>query len=228
MAIFHLLFVLIFFHAVSVYSCVIDSSLFADPEAIRSIDTLKAAGFETRGPQQWSRIVVAKHPKAPGYLFKIYVDEEKYPGSHCDYEYWERRIEGAQKIRREIIKRQASDRFKVPQKWIYRLSREGKPRQFILVVEEMDVLDEAANLACWGGETVSKELLKTLWEICEATGLRDSLKPDNIPFCKDGKIAFIDTEQHGHWPLRADRLTPYLREGLRAYWEDLNAKTRSH
>lgn len=219
--IFHFLFVLVFFHVTSVYCCVVDESLFADPEVIRSVDTLKKAGFETKGPQQWSRIIVAKHEKAPGYLFKIYVDEEKYPGSRCDFEYWQRRIEGAQKVAQEIVKRDVSDRFKVPQKWIYKLSREGKARNFILIVEDMDLLDETANISRWGGETVSKELLANLWEICEAVGLRDSLKPDNIPFCKDGKIAFIDTEQHGCWPLRAERLTPFLREDLRGYWEEL-------
>jgi hypothetical protein len=41
-------------------------------------------------------------------------------------------------------------------------------------------------------------------------GLNDCAKPDNIPFCSDITIAFLDTQTHHQWPILYHRLTPYL------------------
>lgn len=193
-------------------------ALFKKKDVIASCNTLTQQGWEVNGPQSWSGIVIAKHSDLSGYLCKIYPNELPHPGSHCDHEHWVCRIDGARKIANEIARRGVCDRFKAPKKWIYPLPSD---KHFVLVEEDMEILEPSANATAWRSATLSKELLKTLWEICEELGLRDSLKPDNIPFCKDGRIAFIDTEQHRMWPVRSERLKRCLSDELQEYWEDL-------
>ena len=52
-------------------------------------------------------------------------------------------------------------------------------------------------------------------------GLKDSVFPDNIPFTKDGKMAFIDTEHHHLWPVDYYRLERYLSPEMKTYWKNL-------
>jgi hypothetical protein len=49
--------------------------LFANPDILDSIETLKSAGFEIIENRRSRKIVIARHPKLKDYIFKAYLDE---------------------------------------------------------------------------------------------------------------------------------------------------------
>lgn len=201
--------------------------LFSSSRVILNLKTLKAAGFQTHGPRRFTRLIVAKHPEFPGYIFKLYVDAQRNHKDKPDYYYWLKRVKGARLIYRLITENHLDQWFKVPQKWIYPLPPEPSPpsvflrKNFILVQEDMDVLEEKENEACWESERVSFALLSDLFFILQKTGLADCAKPHNIPFSRDGKIAFIDTQTYHQWPVKWKEMVHYLSAPNRTYWKEL-------
>ena len=88
------------------------------------------------------------------------------------------------------------------------------------MVEDVQILSSEENSFYWKSKLVTKDLLEAVVHVVTDTGLVDSVKIDNIPFTKEGKIAFIDTEAHHIWPvyvLNLKRsLTPKMQECLDA------------
>ena len=83
--------------------------------------SLKKAGFTTGDHQKYSLIVVTRHKSFPGYIFKLYLDDEKYkPEGRARY-LLTRRALGASLIQRFIDEHDLSHIFQVPKKWIYLL-----------------------------------------------------------------------------------------------------------
>ena len=202
-------------------------ALFNDSRAILNSSSLKMAGFTTSRPQEFSLIVVTKHPSFPGYIFKIYLDNEKQkPDNKAQY-YFLRRVKGACAIQKCIDENQLDAFFKVPKKWIYPLPAfEGQVKKyshknFILVVEDMEILSTKANIKAWKSSMVTKELLVGLHRITTEVGLVDCAKIDNIPFSKDGRVAFVDTESFGFPKVPLYRLKEVIPSHMRSFWSKL-------
>lgn len=177
------------------------------------------ADFDNNKPGQFSHTTVTTHPKLKGYLIKLYTDDQAI----VDWQKWLRRIEGAQIIRDAVAAHGYKKYFKVPQKWIYPLPPEPAPinekdrKNFILVAEDMQILKNGKNSKSWKND-MTPDRLDAFWTIVHGYGLSDSVYNFNVPFAKDGKQAFIDTEYYYRWPVPVDRTLRYLSTSMQKYW----------
>ncbi|MGA8164173.1 MAG: hypothetical protein WB791_03995 [Waddliaceae bacterium] len=201
--------------------------IFSQARVILSIPSMEKAEFLHPKPRKWTHLIVTKHPDIPGYIFKVYLDAQRYHKKKPEYVHWLERIQGASKIQNEIDRRHWQHLFKVPKKWIYPLPLHPSPpkefirKDFILVEEDMNIYDEGENYQKWKSSWITVEKLEALYTLLEKLGLHDCPKPDNIPFSKDGKIAFVDTQTLNKWPVLYHKLTPYLSPSLKFYWKNL-------
>ena len=182
-------------------------------------ESLEKAGFRHVRDTSYSLITVAVHPKLSGYLFKFYTDNV----DRKDWSAWIKRIEGAKSIKRAIKQLKYEKHFTVPQKWIYPLPADPSPldngiqrKNFILIVEDMEILPGKGNRAQWRGPFMTYERLDAIFTIVEREGLSDSTC-SNLPFNHKGKQSFIDTERHHHWPVPYGKIMPYLSTDKQEY-----------
>ena len=142
-------------------------------------------------PRSPEKIVVAGHRDARGYLFK------KYPTAWRSYseqvELYHERVDGA-RVLGEHLEKHGVERIVVPRKWLCTLpSRHdvrGKP-SYVIVVERFDLLDRDESERLY--RRIDRELLEQLCAILfRFRGLDFSVR--NVPFTRDRKIGFIDTE----------------------------------
>jgi hypothetical protein len=203
--------------------------LFLRSRVISSRKTLVAAGFEDKKPEPVTKIIVTRHSKMKGYIFKIYTDDylDYHHGEPEVYTYL-RRARGAKMIKDEIVKLGWSKYFKVPAKWIYKLPDSPAPlkpehfnRQYILVEEEMDLLSKEDMKSRWKDGTMTTKHLDKLFYMTTRLGLRGCCKYDNVPICSDGKIAFVDTQSNLRWPIAYNRLKAVLEGDMLKYWNEL-------
>ena len=186
--------------------------------------SVKKSGFEDIIEGQYSHIIVAKHRKLHGYVIKLYTDETTGINEWSQYK---KRILGALQLKNSIEKHGYAKFFKVPKKWIYPLPVNPAPpdntarKNFILIAEDMDICPDSVNEGQWRGQLVTKELLDALFTILQENGVMDGAMPENIPFSKDGKNAFIDTECCNIWPVRYRRLNKYLSNKMLTHWKSL-------
>lgn len=198
--------------------------IFNESRATQSIRSLKDAGFKLVVKPRQNHTLVVKHSKLKGYLIKLFTDDTPIA---LEWTYWKKRILGAHYIREAIIRNQAQHIFKVPQKWIYPLPHfgnltEGSIRKyFVLVVEDMRLLKREKNSFFWRSVAITPQHLQVLHAILQQEGLIDSIYPSNIPFSRDRKIAFIDTEHWHHWPVPFFKLAPFLSFKMSQVWEKL-------
>lgn len=188
--------------------------------------TLKKAGFNTPEARPISKAVVSKHPKLKGYLVKLYLDETP---DIKDAEKWLLRIKGAQIAQNLIDKHGCHHYFKVPKKWIYPLPENPSSlinhqrKHFILLVENLNPLKSKENKECYLNE-MSYDLLQNIQKIIEQGGLDDSIVVANLPFCKDGRLAFLDTEVFNRWPIRYHLLAKHLSKKMKTRLRQLVKK----
>lgn len=200
--------------------------------ALLSKKSMKKAGFTNSEPEKTTRIIVTRHSSIPGYIIKTHLDSQKARKNLPEQHYWLLRIEGVKRIKELIAQNGWEETFKVPKKWIYPLPAHPAPPpafqriNFILVEEDMNLLDTKENKKMWASSVVDKSLLEKLFTITETLGLNDCAKPDNAPFAYDGKIAFIDTQSFDEWPVLYKKLTPFLSSEMRTYWKSLTKKSR--
>lgn len=185
--------------------------------------SFRKAGFQFKPRTDPMRqMVCGKHPRLKGYLVKTYFDIHTNIGKE-EFN-WIQRIKGALQLRKEIKRHRFEHLMKVPKKWIYLLPDNPSipRRRFVLVVEDMEILKRSANLSAYYFR-MTREKLTALYTLITENLLIDSLYIDNIPFCKDGKIAFIDTEHYNatDQPLRLHLLTPSLCPPLAKHWQEL-------
>lgn len=206
-------------------------SLMYQERLVKSKDALKAAGFKNVKPREHTRVIVTEHPLLPGYLLKLYLDPQQFHKQRPDWETWYARIRGAELLRDEIAVNGWENWFRVPNKWIYQLPEVpaaedlNMAKNYILVVEKLDIHKGRNNLDRWHSDNLSERQLKAFFYLITRLGLWDCAKPENSPFCKDGKIAFIDTESWGEWPVEYEKLTRALSMGLRGFWKNLAANS---
>lgn len=187
--------------------------------------TFKDAGFKRTHVGRFSRVMASGHPRLPGLFIKIFTDLEK---NIIDYKKWLHRIEGARSIKECIARHGYQSQFKVPKKWIYPLPPEPSPpnsseyvrKNFILVAEDMRILSSEKNYKKYK-DNMTKSLLDKIYIIFQEEGLWDSVYAFNVPFCKDGKLAFVDTEHHHKWPVPFHKLSRYFSPEMSTYWQYL-------
>jgi hypothetical protein len=202
-------------------------AIFSESRVIFSQETLRKAGFDKVKPQEFTHLIVTKHPAIPGYVFKIYLDTQRFHSDIPEYDVWKARIQGANLIREQIAARNLSHLMKVPQKWIYVLPHHPKapkdyyPKATLLIEDDMDILSRDDNFATWESDVVTEELLTALYHLLADLGLKDCAKPDNIPFSHDGRIAFVDTQTFGVKKVLFKKLTHYLSEPNKIIWKNL-------
>jgi hypothetical protein len=209
--------------------------MFSKTRVLDDQESLFAAGFLRVKPQPKTKTIVTKHPKMKGYVFKIYTDEKlSYYRDEPEYTTWMLRARGAKVVREEIDRKGWQAWFKAPIKWIYPLppaptARPGHlQKNFILVEEDMDILPNPESRKRWLDGTVTAKQLRMIFHIITKTGLRGGCKYDNIPLCKDGRIAFIDTQNNLCFekPLPYGRLNKVLTGELRDLWAEMVAEVK--
>ncbi len=95
-------------------------------------------------------------------------------------------------------------------------------KHLILVVEKLDILDAVTNEKAWRHSSMAtEERLRALYHMISELGLYDSVYIDNIPFCYDDRIAFIDTEHFYLWPVHYRRLLHRLSGKRQIFWNQL-------
>jgi hypothetical protein len=163
------------------------AALFVDPGMFNSRAAWSAAGFVVVDPGKVTECMAASHPSAPGHLFKKYANDVPQKKQNENYE---ARIEGAAKLARFIAKKHLHH-VVVPGKSLRELPRAFGKSSHLLVVERLDVLgpDESVRRYRDIAEPVLRELLTV---IAKFEGLDSNAK--NIPFLRDGRIAFVDLE----------------------------------
>lgn len=196
-------------------------SIFSQSRVIENQQTLTDAGFSLIAVMQVSFIIVAKHPLMPGYVFKLYLDSEKrYKKKVPHWLALTRRCTGAKKIKKRIQK-QKIQYFTVPDKWLYILplypsSKEEKTEPVIIIETDMD-LAENSEFA-WKNYVKPKHL-DELYLVYQY-GYGSTFLPGNVPYTKQGKFAFVDTEQPRRRP-KMSKAKHYLSKNMQRYWEEL-------
>ncbi|MFI0434556.1 MAG: hypothetical protein ACH350_02355 [Parachlamydiaceae bacterium] len=200
--------------------------IFCKSRATQSTEHFKRAGFRRYRPGTWSRVSASSHPYAPDYFIKAYCDTEV--GILYDWRKWIHRIKGAEVVRSCIKEHKLEKDFKVPYKCLYALPKHPSPpnnskyvrHNFVLVCENMQILEHSENEKMYKYHLTAKRM-KGIYTILQVCGLYDSTYVFNIPFCKDGKIAIIDTEYFCKWSVPFDKLTKYFPEELQSAWKRL-------
>lgn len=199
--------------------------LFSKHRLLKSKAALKKAGFDVfKHPQR--DLIIARHPEMKGYLIKAYLDNKQTK----EYEWWRKRIEGARMVQNCIDRHGFNSMFKTPRKWIYPVPAEPSPnsshedtrKNFILVVEDMNILKRKKNLKAYK-KNMTPELLQGIYIVLTENGLTDSIFAPNIPFCHDGKIAVLDTEHYNKMDkeLKLWKLAKYLSPEMHALWDQI-------
>lgn len=198
--------------------------LFKKNRVTLSEETFEKAGFGKPKKRRPDQIIIGSNPLFKKYIFKVYLDTQPVLN---EWIYWVKRIEGARAIR-ACLKRHDYTHFTVPHKWIYPLPEEPSPpsdvmyhrKNFILIADKMDILKSKDNLKAFKNR-MTPERLDELYTILTEEGLIDSVYPDNIPFTKNGQIAFIDTEHHHLSPVPYHKISQFLSPKMRQYWQSL-------
>lgn len=194
--------------------------IFLKMRATANSVAMTMAGFKSLDVWRWDKVYVAKHPDLKGYLIKAYLDDHLF----MDDKTLVNRIIGAENLRSGINAYGYQSFLKVPHKWLYPLPDSPStlpglhPKHFILIVEDMDIVDKQKNEKMYHN-SMSEKQLAALYVLINNFGLADSIYIYNIPFSKDRKIAFVDTERHGLWPVNFEKLTPSLNSKMKKCWQ---------
>lgn len=198
--------------------------IFSVKGVLKSIHRMKNAGFEILCYRQGRGLIVARHPSLKGFLVKAYLDIDHHP----EWTKWVRRTRGSALLKNIIKENKTFKRyFRVPKKWIYRIPEkfrgrsqgENSPKEYILLVEDMNLVDKETNSLLYRN-ALSYKAMDSLFVVLEKSGFSDS-HPGNIPFTKEGKIAFIDTEFTGHWPVHPEWISKMFTGRKLDYWNAL-------
>ncbi len=195
--------------------------IFGRQRVTRNTKSVLNAGFFSSKPGEYSQVIVTGHFDLPGHVIKMYLDTHE---EASDGPKFKDRVQGSIAVRKWIKNFAYGDVVKTPRKWIYPLSNFDNsgpyPKHFILIAEDMKPFPKDKSLQMWK-KKISKRQLDAVWVILKKTGLPDCIYAFNIPFCHDKKLAFLDTEYSGIWPVKHRRLEKYLRGEMRTYWNQL-------
>lgn len=168
------------------------NGLFQDSKMFQSQATFRKAGFIVNS-RAHRGCMVARHPRLRTYVFKKFVDSISQQSQIQNYR---ARITGA-RLLGAFIKDHQLKHIVVPQKWLYRLpSRFSHPitkaPSYILVAEWIDLCSiELSQKAYY---SIPLPVLNELCLVVYRFRGLDSIV-GNMPFTKNNKIAFVDTER---------------------------------
>lgn len=193
-----------------------------------NIASFTAAGFQILFDQPTSFVKVCSHPCTPGYLYKIYLDDEVRQKSHRPGWHWLcNRCEGADKIRR-FIKKKKIKYFSVPDKFLYPLAHHNPnspcPQPVVLIVTDMHIASEHRTLAAWKTK-VTKKHLDELHSILTQAGGGSRFLSGNVPYTHGGKFAFVDTE-YPKRKVNVEKVAAYLSPEMQKYWHKIIKKKK--
>ncbi len=201
-------------------------SIFTASRATESKNSLKKAGFTIVFAQKKSLIIVAKHPRVPGYLFKIFTDAMNVSKKgKVGWQLYTTRCVVAKKIRK-IIKRRKLHRFIVADKWIYPLPVHPKSHYtdqepVILLVKDMRIYSKHRSKHMWKTKT-RRATLRQLYAIL-GRGYGSAFLSNNVPYTKRGKYAFIDTE-YDKRKISLWLVNHFLSRKMQHYWDKILRK----
>jgi hypothetical protein len=160
--------------------------LFDDPTMFGSFGRFEEAGFSLVEHSP-NKIMTGRHKRARGYVFKKYDDDK--PGGKQLRSYMHR-VEGS-RLLRTFIAEHGFTHVVTPRKWLHALPS-AFPERYLVVAEEIDLVSRAAtDRAC---AHISKEQARELATVLYYfRGLNSTAA--NLPYTKDDKIAFVDTER---------------------------------
>lgn len=123
---------------------------FAKDRWIESMASLEKSDFVCMKHKAWDNIIVAKHKKLPGYVVKLYTDDQ------CGVDargLLLQRVRGALHIQSIIDAHEGyADMFKVPRKWLFPVPNAEwtavyDRKQFILITEDMNIVGAEKKLS---------------------------------------------------------------------------------
>ena len=204
-------------------------SIFTSSDVIKNDTTLINAGFKILFSQKKSFIRVVSHPLLEGYLLKLYPNSErrieKGPAG------WKRltvRCIVAEKIKR-IIKEKKVHTFVVADKWLYPLPvpkhRNSKQQPIVLIVKNMNIFGRRESNIAWKTKA-SWSTIKGLYQIF-SRGYGSAFLSGNLPYTKDHKFAFIDTE-YDKRKISMRNARRRFSPKMRKYWNSLLRRRGSH
>lgn len=199
--------------------------IFSSDRVTLNNKTFKKAGFKRNRMGKMSMMASA-NPRVPGYYVKAYPDSETRITQ--EWVRWINRIKGVQAVERCIVRHQYQSIFKVPRKWIYPLPPHPSPpkspkylrKNFVLIAEEMDTFSHDTNSTLYK-KKMTKHLAESLYTVFHEEGLWDSVFAFNVPYCKDGRLAFIDNEYYHKWPVPMEKMIKWFSPEMGMYWRHL-------
>lgn len=198
--------------------------IFKNSRASQDADHMREAGFAKPSPLGPSRPVVTRHPLLKGFLLKLYLDTQV---GINEVNRLSRRVAGALSCE-EAVKRLGYEHiFRIPKKWLYPLPDSPSPKRgldrknFVLIVQDMNILPSIRNRQKWKSSAATKEILNALYVLFEDQGLADSVFAFNVPFDRDGYIAIIDTEIFHVWPVPFEKYLKWLDHNGQKHWKFL-------
>lgn len=198
-------------------------ALFSTGRVLQDENSLAQAGFVVLHSQPSSFIKVVRHDALPGYLIKLYLDNEtRTKGDKPGWWWLTRRCKGAERIR-EMINKKKMVHLAVPDKWLYIVPSwfptAGPLVQPVVVVEtDMDLESHEMIAFAWY-HLVTREVLDELYYILDH-GAGSYFLTGNVPYTKTGKFAFIDTE-YPKREIKLKKVKDYLNPEMQAYWDHL-------
>lgn len=200
-------------------------TLFSQYRVTHDLKEAVRAGFILLAEMPRSKICVARHPKFPEVIFKMYFDSQKYGREKkpC-WKYLAYRCKIARKIQKKIEEK-GIKHFVVPDKWLYPIppgpKAYGKYAQPVILIEtDMKVYDKKSSKEAWK-TVVTEEHLRELYSVLKH-GYGATSVYDNIPYTKKGVFAFVDTERpHVPLPKKLKRICRYLSSEMSDYWIEL-------
>jgi hypothetical protein len=185
--------------------------------------TFTEAGFTIVYSMQSSFVKIARHPLLPGYLIKLYLDNEtRLKKGRAGWSWLKDRCKGANRLR-EYIKKKKIRHFVVPDKWLYALPSAfptaGPIRQpVVLLVTDMELVSHDENRLAWMTLS-STDVLDELYMILRH-GSGSWFLTGNVPYTRSGKFAFVDTE-YPKRDLNLEKVKNYISEEMQIYWDSL-------
>jgi len=163
--------------------------LFTNPKMFNSFDRFQSEGFDLVDHSP-NKVMSGSHKRVRGYMIKKYNNEKDSKDQIRNYMH---RVEGATLLRKFIADR-GFQTVVAPQKWLYELPA-SFPERYLVVAEKLNLVSRSETEKNYGriGKTQMQELATVLYYF---RGLNSTAA--NLPYTKDDKIAFIDTERWHH------------------------------
>lgn len=163
------------------------ATVFCDPQIVASRQSLQMAGFDLF-EHDHRGIAIARHPELPGHLVKVFINDVPH---ELQVQNYIARIEGSRALQ-EFIDEQGLEHIVTPKKWLYPLKENDLGIMCVLLVQELDICTTSETRRLYS--TIDQDVLHELCMVVQEFRGLDSVTK-NMPFTKDGKIAFVDTEK---------------------------------